>query len=96
LNTRESLSQAHAPGGKLVFHIFAALAKFQRNKIRERTRAGLEAVGARVWKGDRQHTLDDKKSALPLALYRGKKHTVDAIRQPVGGISRTTFCRFMR
>jgi DNA invertase Pin-like site-specific DNA recombinase len=35
------------PGGKLVFHIFAALAEFERDLIRERTRAGLEAARAR-------------------------------------------------
>ena len=40
-----------SPGGKLVFHIFTALAEFERNLIRERTRAGLEAARARGRKG---------------------------------------------
>lgn len=42
-----SLSEAFAtttPGGKLVFHIFAALAEFEAGLIRERTRAGLAAA----------------------------------------------------
>jgi DNA invertase Pin-like site-specific DNA recombinase len=34
-------------GGKLVFHIFGALAEFERNLIKERTRAGLQAARAR-------------------------------------------------
>jgi DNA invertase Pin-like site-specific DNA recombinase len=41
------------PGGKLVFHIFAALAEFERNLIQERTRAGLQAARARGRNGGR-------------------------------------------
>src|ERR1039457_155947 len=37
-----------SPGGKLIFHMFGALAEFERNLIRERTRAGLEAARARA------------------------------------------------
>jgi Resolvase, N terminal domain len=39
------------PGGKLVFHIFGALAEFERNLVRERTYAGLAAARARGRKG---------------------------------------------
>ena len=42
------------PGGRLVFHIFGALAQFERDLIRERTRAGLEAAAARGRKGGRK------------------------------------------
>ena len=52
------------PGGKLVFHIFAALAEFERNLIRERTHAGLEAARARGRKGGRRKKLGDKQRAL--------------------------------
>ena len=45
------------PGGKLVFHIFGALAEFERNLIRERTYAGLVAVSARGRKGGRRKKL---------------------------------------
>jgi DNA invertase Pin-like site-specific DNA recombinase len=48
-----------SPGGKLVFHIFGALAEFERNLIQERTKAGLDAARARgrvavakVWHGN--------------------------------------------
>ena len=40
-------------GGKLVFHLFGALAEFERNLIRERTQAGLVAARAAAWAGDR-------------------------------------------
>jgi DNA invertase Pin-like site-specific DNA recombinase len=41
-------------GGKLIFHMFGALAEFERNLIRERTQAGLQAARARGRKGGRQ------------------------------------------
>lgn len=44
--------------GKLVFHVFAALAEFERNLIRERTRAGLAAARARGRSGGRKPKLD--------------------------------------
>src|SRR5437773_6518768 len=58
--------------GKLVFHIFAALAEFERDIIHERTRAGLEAARARGRKGGRpkQKALSDPKQlALAEKLY---------------------------
>src|SRR5204863_7105627 len=58
-------------GGKLVFHIFGALAEFERDIIRERTKAGLEAARARGRKGGRPNakTLDTpKKVAIAQAL----------------------------
>jgi len=43
---RENMDTS-TPGGKLIFHIFAALAEFERDIIRERTNAGLTAARAR-------------------------------------------------
>ena len=83
------------PGGKLVFHIFAALAEFERNLIRERTHAGLEAARARGRKGGRRPKLGDKQRALAVELYRQKKQTVDEICQGVG-ISRPTLYAYVR
>src|SRR5438067_717473 len=48
-------------GGKLVFHIFGALAEFERELIRERTNAGLRAARARGIKGGRHSVMDEKK-----------------------------------
>lgn len=47
--------------GKLVFHVFAALAEFERNLIRERTRAGLAAARARGRAGGRKPKLDARQ-----------------------------------
>lgn len=45
--------QTNSPAGRLVFHVFSALAEFERNLIRERTVAGLKAARARGRKGGR-------------------------------------------
>lgn len=55
--------------GKLFFHIFGALAEFERNLIVERTRAGLDAAKSRGKLGGRKPVLtDEKKKALDLLL----------------------------
>jgi len=59
-------------GGKLIFHIFGALAEFERNLIRERTQAGLAAARARGQKGGRPPALDDKKRELAVKLYNDR------------------------
>ena len=78
-----------------MFHIFAALAEFERNLIRERTHAGLEAARARGRKGGRRPKLGDKQRALAVELYRQKKQTVAEICQAVG-ISRPTLYAYVR
>jgi DNA invertase Pin-like site-specific DNA recombinase len=57
---RESLDTT-TPGGKLVFHVFASIAEFERDVIRERTMAGLEAARARGRKGGRKPVMDEKR-----------------------------------
>lgn len=84
------------PGGKLVFHIFAALAEFERNVIRERTCAGLEAARARGRKGGRKPKFSDKQRELAMELYRGKKHTVAEICQMVVGMSRAALYKYVK
>jgi DNA invertase Pin-like site-specific DNA recombinase len=49
------------PGGRLVFHLFAALGQFERDLIRERTRAGLAAAAARGRRGGRQPVVTAEK-----------------------------------
>lgn len=53
--------EANSAAGKLVFHVFAALAEFERNLIRERTRAGLVAARARGRVGGRKPKLDARQ-----------------------------------
>jgi DNA invertase Pin-like site-specific DNA recombinase len=61
-------------GGKLVFHIFGALAEFERNLIKERTNAGLEAARARGRKGGRPKVITDpKKLNLIYSMYDDKE-----------------------
>jgi DNA invertase Pin-like site-specific DNA recombinase len=80
--------------GKLVFHIFGALAEFERNLIRERTNAGLQAARARGRKGGRPKLLDADKRALAVKLYNEKEHTVDHICKMMG-ISKPTLYKYI-
>jgi hypothetical protein len=69
----ESLTEkieTRSPAGKLVFHVFAALAEFERNLIRERTVAGLKAARARGRKGGRPATLSAKEIKTIQALLK--------------------------
>jgi DNA invertase Pin-like site-specific DNA recombinase len=85
-------------GGKLVFHIFGALAEFERDIIRERTQAGLQAARARGRLGGRRRAkaLDTpKKVAMARALYADKSNTVGDICKTLD-VSRATLYRYMR
>ncbi len=79
-------------GGKLVFHIFGALAEFERDIIRERTQAGLQAARARGRKGGRPKAKSlntPKKITLAQSLYNDKNNTIDDICKTLN-ISRAT------
>jgi len=65
--------------GKLVFHIFAALAEFERNLIKERTQAGLAAARARGRLGGRPKSLDENKRKVVVDLYNKKELMVKEI-----------------
>jgi len=76
--------------GKLTLQIFAALAEFERNIIRERTKAGLTAARARGRVGGRKPKVTDKNRREMLAMYDSKKIPVNDICNQYG-ITRTTF-----
>ena len=80
--------------GKLIFHIFGALAEFERNLIRERTQAGLIAARARGRKGGRPKALNQDKRALAIKLYDEKNHTVKQICELMG-ISKPTLYTYI-
>jgi DNA invertase Pin-like site-specific DNA recombinase len=83
-------------GGKLIFHVFGALAEFERDVIRERTQAGLAAAQARGRMGGRPKKLDGaSKVAMAQALYDDKTHSVADICK-MRGISRTTLYRYIQ
>jgi DNA invertase Pin-like site-specific DNA recombinase len=81
-------------GGKLIFHIFASLAEFERDLIRERTNAGLTAARARGRTGGRPKGVDEKKRKAVLALKDNPDYTVQEICTMVG-ISRNTYYRYI-
>src|SRR5580704_5795812 len=64
------------PGGRLVFHVFAALAEFERDLIRERTHAGLTAARARGRRGGRPSVMTAQKAAVARRMYDSRDHTV--------------------
>src|SRR5215212_2541088 len=84
------------PGGKLVFHVFGALAEFERDLIRERTHAGLAAARARGRTGGRPKKLNDPRQlALAQRLYADGQTDVSTICQTLG-ISRATLYRALK
>jgi DNA invertase Pin-like site-specific DNA recombinase len=59
------------PGGRLIFHVFGALAQFERDLIRERTRSGLVAAVSRGRRGGRKPVITDEKLHRARALIAG-------------------------
>jgi DNA invertase Pin-like site-specific DNA recombinase len=82
-------------GGLLVFHIFGALAQFEREIIRERTKAGLTAARSRGKAGGRPKKLSKNKAEMARQLYLDKTHSIDEICQTLG-ISRMTLWRYVK
>jgi len=85
-------------GGKLIFHVFAALAEFERDVIRERTRAGLAAARARGRTGGRPPAAglsDAKKVALAQRLYDDTTNSIDDICTTLR-VSRSTLYRYIK
>lgn len=81
-------------GGKLVFHIFGALAEFERELISERTRAGLSAARARGRNGGRPTVMPPDKVATARQMYDSREYTVEAIAR-VLGVSRASIYRHL-
>ncbi len=82
------------PGGRLVFHVFAALAEFERDLIRERTQAGLSAARARGRRGGRPPAMSGEQVAVARAMYDSHEHTTAKIAE-VLGVSRATLYRHL-
>lgn len=71
-------------GGRLIFHIFGALAEFERAVIRERTQAGLAAARARGKRGGRPSVMSDDDITAAKALLRDPKISVEQIAKRLG------------
>lgn len=86
------------PQGKLTFHLFAALAEFERDIIRERTLAGLEAARARGRKGGRPKGLSKEamdKAIIAATLYKEGTHSITKICKHIG-VARSTLYKYLR
>lgn len=81
-----------SPGGKLVFHVFGAMAEFERDLIRERTSAGLVAARARGRFGGRPTVWTPEKLRTARSLYAGGEHDVASIARLLG-VSRASVYR---
>jgi DNA invertase Pin-like site-specific DNA recombinase len=82
-------------GGRLVFHIFGAIAEFERDLIRERTQAGLKAARARGRMGGRPRKMTPEKIQQAKALGADHQITVGQICETLG-ISRDTYYRYVK
>jgi DNA invertase Pin-like site-specific DNA recombinase len=80
--------------GKLIFHVFGALAEFERELIRERTRAGLAAARARGRQGGRHRALTAKQVEMAQALYDTNQHSIADICKTLR-VSRATLYRYL-
>ena len=93
----QSLTEAidtSTSGGRLIFHIFASLAEFERNIIRERTKAGLESAKARGRTGGRPPKLSDKDIEVAKTLLKNPDITVAEVANKLG-VSFPTLYRYI-
>ena len=81
-------------GGRLIFHIFGALAEFERSIVRERTLAGLEAARTRGRKGGRPRLMNDDSLIVAQALLRDGVLTVKDIAKQIG-VSEPTLYKYL-
>ena len=83
------------PSGELIFHVFSALAQFERRLIQERTKAGLAAARARGRKGGRPAVRSsDARVVLARKLYRDPTVSIDDICSTLK-MSKTTLYRYV-
>ena len=86
------------PSGKLMFHMMAALAEFERDVIRERTLAGLDAARARGRTGGRRkatETLRPEQLDRAKQLYVARQNSISEIMALTGFKSRATFYKYV-
>ncbi len=82
-------------GGKLIFHVFGALAEFERELVRERTNAGLASAKSRGRSGGRPKIMNDRRIHLAQAMLKDPDITVKEICRTLQ-ISKTTLYRYLK
>lgn len=81
-------------GGKLIFHIFSALAEFERDIIRDRTKAGLSSARSRNRFGGRPKALNEKQIDLVKKLHADEGNTITDICKLLS-IKRSTLYKYL-
>ncbi|KTD59728.1 site-specific recombinase, Pin-like DNA invertase [Legionella sainthelensi] len=79
------------PGGKLVFGIFATLAEFEREMIKERTIAGMQAARARGRKGGRPYKMTAAKLRLVMAAMGKTETKIGSLCEELGITKQTLY-----
>ncbi len=82
-------------GGKLIFHVFGALAEFEREMIQERTQAGLSAARARGRLGGRPKVMDTTQVSMVKSLMKDPNYSTEDICNTLG-VSRATLYRYLQ
>ncbi|MFI8708738.1 recombinase family protein [Bacillus sp. NPDC077411] len=82
-------------GGKLIFHVFGALAEFEREMIQERTQAGLSAARARGRLGGRPKVMDTTQVSMAKSLMKDPNYSTEDICNTLG-VSRATLYQYLQ
>lgn len=80
-----------SPGGRLVFHVFAAVAEFERELMLERTHAGLATARAANRRGGRPRALDEGQIRRARAMLADPMITVQEVAHQLGTTSSTLY-----
>jgi DNA invertase Pin-like site-specific DNA recombinase len=81
-------------GGKLVFHVFGALAEFERELITERTNAGLASARSRGRMGGRPRAMTAKQLRIAQTMLKDPKTTIKEVCETLQ-VSKTTLYRYL-
>jgi len=93
ISVQESIDTTTS-GGKLIFHVFGALAEFERELIRERTNAGLASARSRGRMGGRPKAMTDKQLRIAQTMLKDPKTTVKDVCATLQ-VSKTTLYRYL-
>ena len=93
ISVQESIDTTTS-GGKLIFHVFGALAEFERELIRERTNAGLASARSRGRMGGRPKAMTDKQLRIAQTMLIDPKTTVKDVCETLQ-VSKTTLYRYL-
>jgi len=85
----------NSTAGKLIFHVFGALAEFEHDVIRDRCHAGLVAARARGRFGGRPRKVNDSKIVILKSLLADRRHSISDICKSLK-ISRATLYRYAK